>query len=119
MIKLLIIFLFLVLFPLTISAQSIKIEDKHARRIINKIEQYPVEIIQVKTLKKYKALGLSSEMKSKMNYNVVRVKYKTPYALKTVIIDMHLVPIEVSSKIIMNKYKEKNDYISWSLSNYN
>lgn len=75
------------------SAQAIKITNLAAKEIIDDMENYPVEIIQVKTLKKWKALELSSEMKPQMNYNVVRVKYKAQDSLKIVIIDMHLVPI--------------------------
>lgn len=85
--------LFLILLPCYMSAQAIKITNLAAKEIIDDMEKYPVEIIQVKTLKKWKALELSSEMKPQMNYNVVRVKYKAQDSLKIVIIDMHLVPI--------------------------
>ncbi len=85
--------LFLLFLPLCISAQAIKITENAVKDVIDNIELHPVVIIQVKTLKKWKALELSHEMKSHMNYNVVRVKYKTLDTLKVVIIDMHLVPI--------------------------
>jgi hypothetical protein len=48
-----------------------------------------------------KALELSHEMKPQMNYNVVRVKYKTQDSLKVVIIDMHLIPIRYDYKRTM------------------
>ena len=118
MMKLLVLLLCFLLFSQTISAQSIKIEDKSVRKIIENIENFPVELIEVKTLKKYKALKLSREMKSKMDYNVVRVKYKTLYSYKTVIIDMHLVPILIDNKRITTKKKGKNDYESIASSNY-
>jgi len=87
------ILLFLMLVPFFISAQAIKITNLAAKEIIDDMEVYPVEILEVKTLKKWKALELSHEMKPQMNYNVVRVKYKAQDSLKMVIIDMHLVPI--------------------------
>jgi len=87
------IILFLMLAPFFISAQAIKITNSDAKEIIDDMELYEVEILEVKTLKKWKALELSHEMKSQMNYNVVRVKYKAQDSLKIVIIDMHLVPI--------------------------
>ncbi len=84
------LFLFL---PLFLSAQALKISKSAAKDVIDKMESYPIEIVKVKTLKKWKALDLSHEMKPQMNYNVVRVTYKTQDSLKIVIIDMHLVPI--------------------------
>ena len=87
------IILFLFFAPLLVSAQAIKITENAAKEVIDHMEPYPIDIIQVKTLKKWKALELSHEMKPQMNYNVVRVKYKTQDSLKIVIIDMHLVPI--------------------------
>ncbi len=79
--------------PLFISAQAVKINENAAKKVVEDLEIYPIDIIEVKTLKKWKALELSNEMKSHMNYNVVRVKYKVQDSLKMVIIDMHLVPI--------------------------
>ena len=119
MMKLLVLPFFLFFLSLTVSAQSIKVEDRSVRKIIEKIEKYPIELIDVKTLKKYKALELSREMKSKMDYNVVRVKYKTLYSYKTVIIDLHLVPILIKSKRIPIEEKGKNKYESVASSNYN
>ncbi len=87
------ILLFLIFSPFFITAQAVKITETVAMEVIDHMESYPVDIIQVKTLKKWKALELSHEMKPQMNYNVVRVKYKTQDSLKIVIIDMHLVPI--------------------------
>lgn len=87
------ILLFLMLAPFFIFAQAIKITNLAAKDVIDDMEVYPVEILEVKTLKKWKALELSHEMKPQMNYNVVRVKYKAQDSLKMVIIDMHLVPI--------------------------
>ena len=89
------ILLFLFLSPFIISGQTVKITEFSAKKLIEDMEPYPIEIIQVKTLKKYKALGLSQDMKSQMNYNVVRVKYKTQDSIRIVIIDMHLVPIRL------------------------
>ena len=44
-------------------------------------------------MRKWKALELSHEMKSQMDYNVVRVKYRAKGTERMVIIDMNLVPI--------------------------
>lgn len=87
------ILLFLIFSPFYITAQSLKITESIAKDVIDNMEPYPVDMIQVVTMKKWKALKLSDEMKPQMNYNVVRVKYKTQDSLKIVIIDMHLVPI--------------------------
>ena len=87
------VILFLICLPYCLSAQAVKITDSAAKEVIENMEPSPVEIIQVKTLKKWKALELSHEMKPQMNYNVVRVKYKAQDSIKMVIIDMHLVPI--------------------------
>ena len=87
------VLLFFLLFPLVMISQAIRITEDAAREVIDKMEPAPIEIVEVKTLKKWKALELSYEMKPQMNYNVVRVKYKTEDSLKLVIIDMHLVPI--------------------------
>lgn len=87
------ILLFLLFIPLFLFSQAIKITEHVARNVVENLEIYPIEIVEVKTLKKWKALELSHEMKPQMNYNVVRVKYKAQDSLKMVIIDMHLVPI--------------------------
>jgi len=112
MIKLQIILFFGILLPFTIVAQSEKISNRKVKDVIDKMELYAVDIIEVKTLKKWKALELSRDMKSKMNYNVVRVKYKSRNTYKTVLIDMHLVPIQYNiDKPIVNS-KKKKDYVS-------
>ena len=87
------ILLFLIFSPFFITAQSIKITQSVAKDVIDNMEQHSVDIINVVTMKKWKALELSEKMKPQMNYNVVRVKYKTKDSLKIAIIDMHLVPI--------------------------
>jgi len=92
MMKLLILFLCIVFLPVTLSAQ-IKLTDKKVKEIIEKMESNSVEIIKVKIVKKYKALELSNKMRSQMDYDVVKVKYKVDGNLKTAIIDKHLVPI--------------------------
>jgi hypothetical protein len=80
---------------LTLSSQAqVTITEKKVEEVIVKMEKTPVEVIQVKTMMKWKALGLSKEMKEKMDYPVVRVKYKTQDVLKTIVIDMTLVPIQ-------------------------
>ena len=87
------VLLFFLFIPLTVISQAIRITEDAARGVIDKMEPDPIEIVEVKTLKKWKALELSHDMKPQMNYNVVRVKYKAADSLKLVIIDMHLVPI--------------------------
>ena len=79
---------------LSAQAQGITITEKKVEEVIEKMEKVPVEVIEVKTMKKYKALGLSSDMRDKMDYPVVRVKYKTQEVLKTIVIDMTLVTIQ-------------------------
>ena len=109
MIKYLTLLLCIIL-PLSISAQTVKITNKKVQGIIEKLETYDVELIEVKTLRKWKALGLSRDMKPQMDYNVVRVKYKTEDTYKTALIDMHLVPILFDVK----KIRVKEDYVSMS-----
>lgn len=118
MMKLFILLLCLVLFPLTVSAQSVKISNRQVKQVIDKMELYSVELIEVKTLKKWKALELSRDMKPQMNYNVVRVKYRTLDTFKTVLIDMHLVPILYDSKRIVVDRERKNSDVSLSYSNH-
>ena len=114
MIKLLILILgFLVLAP-AISAQSVRITDKKVLEIIENIEISPVELVEVKTLRKWKALELSSDMKPQMDYNVVRVKYKTVDAIKTVLIDMHLVPILFNVQRTRVKTKSNEEVLALS-----
>ncbi len=97
MMKLLILFLCMVCFPLTISAQ-VRLTVK---KVIDKMESNSVELIKVKVLKKWKALELSNDMKSQMDYNVVRVKYKIKGTVKTAIIDRNLVPVNYDFKRTM------------------
>ena len=92
--KLLFVLFGTLLLTLSAQAQGITITEKKVEEVIEKMEKVPVEVIEVKTMKKYKALGLSSEMRDKMDYPVVRVKYKTQEVLKTIVIDMTLVPIQ-------------------------
>lgn len=117
MMKSLILLLSIVLLPHIISAQSVKINNKKVQEIIEKTEPYAVELIEVKTLRKWKALGLSNDMKPQMDYNVVRVKYRTVDTFKTVLIDMHLVIIEYDVYRTTGKTQRKEDYITLSYSN--
>lgn len=118
MMKLFILILCLVLSPLTISAQGDKITNKKVKEVLHKFERYSVDLIEVKTLKKWRALELSRAMKSHMNYNVVRVKYKTMSGIKTVIIDMHLVPIHYASEKVIDKKERKNNYATLSYADH-
>jgi hypothetical protein len=61
---------------------------------IERMEKQQVEIVKIKTMKKWKALGLSSDMKDKMDYHVIRVRYIADNTLKTIVIDVNLVPIQ-------------------------
>lgn len=91
-------FLFICLLPVMALAQSVGVKKHDAKKLLDKIETYPVEVIDVKTLKKWRALELSPDMKAQMNYNVVRVKYKVRDTAKTMIFDMHMVPISLHSE---------------------
>ncbi len=114
--KLFFLLLCTVLFPISISSQSVKITNEKVQIIIENIEPYAVELIEVKTLRKWKALELSSDMKPQMDYNVVRVKYQTEDKLKIVLIDMHLVPILFDIKKAKVKTARKEEYITLSYS---
>ena len=114
MMKRFILLLSIVFLPLTVSSQSIRISDKKVQKVIDEMEMYSVELIEVKTLKKWKALELSSDMRPQMDYNVVRVKYRTGDMLKTVLIDMHLVPILYDSQRTTEKTERKNNYVAMS-----
>lgn len=92
MMKPLLLLLCILFIPLSLSAQ-VRITEKKVEEIIIQLENAPVDNIEVKTIKKWKALELSHEMKPQMNYNVVLVKYLAKGEKKTVIIDMNLVPI--------------------------
>ena len=99
--KLLLVLLSAFLFShLSLSAQNVRTKEGDnfgARKIeeaIEKMEKSQVEIIKVKTMKKWKALGLSNDMKDKMDYHVIRVRYVVDNTLKTMVIDVNLVPIQ-------------------------
>ena len=92
--RILLVLVCTVFIALSAQAQGVTVTEKKVEEVIQKMEKEPVEVIEVKTMKKYKALGLSNEMKDKMDYPVVRVKYKTRDVLKTVLIDVNLVPIQ-------------------------
>ena len=85
---------------ISLNAQQVRTKDGDSfgeRKIeaaIEKMENKQVEIVKVKTMKKYKALGLSSDMKDKMDYHVIRVRYIVDNTLKTMVIDVNLVPIQ-------------------------
>ncbi len=66
---------------------------KEVEEVLIQLENAEVDIIQVKTMRKWKALELSHEMKPQMDYNIVLVKYMTKGEKRTVIIDRNLVPI--------------------------
>lgn len=84
----------------SITAQQVRTKEGDsfgARKIeaaIERMEKQQVEIVKVKTMKKWKALGLSSDMKDKMDYHVIRVRYIADNTLKTIVIDVNLVPIQ-------------------------
>ena len=82
------------------SQESVKVTESEVLQVIMKLEDHPVEIVELKTLKKWKALDLSHEMKPKMDYNVVRVKYKTRDTTKLLLFDVGLVPIQYSEGLI-------------------
>ncbi len=85
---------------LPMNAQNVRTKDgtnfgeKKIEAAIEKMEKSNVEIVKVKTMKKWKALGLSNDMKDKMDYHVIRVRYIADNTLKTIVIDVNLVPIE-------------------------
>ncbi len=78
--------------PIVLSAQ-VRITEKKVEVVLIQLENAEVDIIRVKTIKKWKALELSHEMKPQMDYNIVLVKYMTKGEIRTVIIDRNLVPI--------------------------
>jgi hypothetical protein len=92
MIKPLLLLLCMLFIPITLSAQ-VRITEKKVEEVLIQLENSEVDIIQVKTMRKWKALELSHEMKPKMDYNIVLVKYMTKGEKRTVIIDRNLVPI--------------------------
>jgi len=87
------IFLFGMLFiPIALSAQ-VRITEKKVEEVLTKLENTEVDILEVKTQRKWKALELSNDMRSKMDYNIVLVKYLAKGSERTVIIDRNLVPV--------------------------
>lgn len=93
MIKPLLLLVCLLFIPISISAQGVRITEEKVEKLLINLENSEVDIIELKTMRKWKALELSHEMKSRMDYNIVRVKYKSNGSNKTVIIDSNLVPI--------------------------
>ena len=85
---------------ISLNAQQVRTKEgdnfgvRKIEEAIEKMEKSQVEIVKVKTMKKWKALGLSSDMKEKMDYHVIRVRYIADNTLKTIVIDVNLVPIQ-------------------------
>ena len=92
MMKPLLLLLCMLFIPITLSAQ-VRITEKKVEEVLIQLENSEVDIIKVKTMRKWKALELSHEMKPQMDYNIVLVKYMTKGEKRTVIIDWNLVPI--------------------------
>ena len=92
MIKPIIMLLCMLIIPITLSAQ-VRITEKKVEEVLIQLENAEVDIIHVKTMRKWKALELSHEMKPQMDYNIVLVKYMIKGEKRTVIIDRNLVPI--------------------------
>jgi len=92
MIKPLLLLLCILFIPTTISAQ-VRVTEKKVEEVLIQFENADVDITELKTMRKWKALELSHEMKSQMDYNVIRVKYKSKGTDRMVIIDLNLVPI--------------------------
>ncbi len=99
--KLLLVLLGTFLFShLSLSAQHVRTKDGDnfgalkIEQAIEKMEKSQVEILKVKTMKKWKALGLSNDMKNKMDYHVIRVRYIVDNTIKTMVIDVNLVTIQ-------------------------
>ena len=92
MIKPLLLLLCILFIPTTISAQ-VRVTEKKVEEVLIQFENADVDITELKTMRKWKALELSHEMKSQMDYNVIRVKYKSKGTDRMVIIDVNLVPI--------------------------
>jgi hypothetical protein len=92
MIKPLLLLLCILFIPATISAQ-VRVTEKKVEEVLIQFENADVDITELKTMRKWKALELSHEMKSQMDYNVIRVKYKSKGTDRMVIIDLNLVPI--------------------------
>ena len=92
MIKPLLLLLCFLFIPVTLNAQ-VRVTEKKVEEVLIQFENADVDITELKTMRKWKALELSHEMKSQMDYNVIRVKYKSKGTERMVIIDLNLVPI--------------------------
>lgn len=92
MIKRLLFFAIFLMLPISLAAQ-VRITEKKVESVLVKLEGAEVDIVELKTIRKWKALELSHEMKSQMDYNIVLVKYMSKGTRRTVIIDRNLVPI--------------------------
>jgi len=92
MIKSLLLLVCILFIPITLSAQE-RITEEKVEEVLIQFENAEVDITELKTMRKWKALELSHEMKSQMDYNVLRVKYKSKGADRMVIFDVNLVPI--------------------------
>ena len=92
MIKRLLFIAFLLFIPITLASQ-VRITEKKVEQVLIQFEKADVDILDLKTMRKWKALELSHEMKSQMDYNIVLVKYMSKGTRRTVIIDRNLVPI--------------------------
>ena len=92
MIKPLLLLLCMLFLPVALYSQ-VRITEKKVEEVLIQFEDAEVDIIELKTMRKWKALELSHEMKSQMDYNVIRVKYTSKGTNRMVIIDLNLVPI--------------------------
>jgi len=92
MIKSLLLLLCMLFIPVALHSQ-VRITEKKVEEVLIKFEKADVDIVELKTMRKWKALELSQEMKSHMDYNVIRVKYTSKGTNRMVIIDLNLVPI--------------------------
>jgi len=92
MIKSLLLLLCMLFIPVALHSQ-VRITEKKVEEVLVKFEKADVDIVELKTMRKWKALELSQEMKSHMDYNVIRVKYTSKGTNRMVIIDLNLVPI--------------------------
>ena len=82
----------MIFIPVTLNAQ-VHITEKKVKEVLAKLENTEVDILELKTRRKWKALELSNDMKSKMDYNIVLVKYVAKGNERIVIIDRNLVPV--------------------------
>lgn len=92
MIKRILLLFGLIFIPVTLSAQG-RITEEKVEEVLVSFENTEVDILEVKTKRKWKALELSHEMKSKMDYDVILVKYIARGSERIVIIDQNLVPL--------------------------